>query len=83
MSVRVEYRSTKVALVEASAAAALLVIGRHLQSAPLGLSLGSVARSMIHSARCPVEIVPVRRHHRMPGSRLLRASVVAGSGPTY
>lgn len=83
VTLRAEYQSTKLALAEASRAAGLLVIGRHGGSVPLGLSLGSVARSMIHSAHCPVEIVPVRRHHRLPGSRLTQASVVAGSAPTY
>jgi hypothetical protein len=83
VTLRAEYHSTKPALVEATRAARLLVIGRHGGSAPLGLSLGSVARSMIHSAQCPVEIVPVRRHHSRAVTALMRGSVVTGTGPTY
>jgi nucleotide-binding universal stress UspA family protein len=55
---KLEYCSPAVALVQASANADLLVIGRRGAGAPFGLSLGSLARTMIRSAHCPVEVVP-------------------------
>ncbi|MGZ4436468.1 MAG: universal stress protein [Nocardioides sp.] len=61
VKVRVElrYERTGSALAELAAGADLLVLGRRGRGAPLGLSLGSVARAMIRSEVCPVEIVPV------------------------
>ncbi len=52
------FEPTAEALVEASRSADLLVLGRRGHGAPFGLSLGSVARSMISHAACPVMVVP-------------------------
>lgn len=50
--------STPGVLVEASAHTDLLVLGRGRRSLGFGPSLGRVAHSLIHHARCPVGIVP-------------------------
>ncbi|MBP0449028.1 universal stress protein [Kitasatospora sp. RG8] len=50
--------SAAAALVETSAAAGLVVIGRRLRRSPLGAHLGSVAHAAIHHVRCPVAVVP-------------------------
>ncbi|WP_406209274.1 universal stress protein [Kitasatospora sp. NBC_01560] len=47
-------------VVEASAAASLVVLGRHGRRLPLGPHLGPVAHAAIHHVRCPVAIVPHR-----------------------
>lgn len=49
------------ALVGATEGADLVVVGRRGHGAPLGVYLGSLARTLIREARCPVEIAP---HHR-------------------
>jgi nucleotide-binding universal stress UspA family protein len=46
-------------LVEHSAQSDLLVLGRHSHHRPLPDRLGSVARTLIREARCPVMVVPV------------------------
>jgi nucleotide-binding universal stress UspA family protein len=49
------------ALVEESRNAALLVVGRHRHTIPLGPHLGSVARAALRHGTCPVMVVdPVR-----------------------
>ncbi len=53
------FEPTAEALVEASRSADLLVAGRRGHGAPFGLSLGSIARSLINHSGCPVQIVPV------------------------
>ncbi|AUY47692.1 universal stress protein [Streptomyces sp. CB01881] len=50
--------SAAAALVDTSAAAGLVVIGRRLRRSPLGAHLGSVAHAAIHHVRCPVAVVP-------------------------
>jgi nucleotide-binding universal stress UspA family protein len=45
-------------LIQASTAAELLVVGHRAGHAVAGLTLGSVARGVLHHARCPVAIVP-------------------------
>lgn len=53
------------ALVEASGASDLLVVGRHDPVVPLGSHLGPVARGVLHEARCPVLLVDP---HDPPGA---------------
>jgi nucleotide-binding universal stress UspA family protein len=45
-------------LVEAAAAAELLVIGARHRRSPVGAHLGPVAHAVIHHVRCPVVVVP-------------------------
>lgn len=48
-------------LVDASASAALIVVGRHRHRLkPGSLLMGSVAHAVLHHAECPVAVVPVR-----------------------
>ncbi|WP_329466590.1 universal stress protein [Streptomyces sp. NBC_01431] len=48
-------------LVDASASAALIVVGRHRRRLkPSSLLMGSVAHAVLHHAQCPVAVVPVR-----------------------
>ncbi|WP_030245398.1 universal stress protein [Streptomyces sp. NRRL S-350] len=46
------------AVVDASANAALVVVGRHRRRHHLGLRLGPVAHAVIHHAQAPVAVVP-------------------------
>ncbi|MEV4561067.1 universal stress protein [Kitasatospora sp. NPDC049285] len=48
------------ALVEASAQADLVVVGRRVRGLPLRTRLGSVAHAVIHHAESPVAVVPHR-----------------------
>lgn len=54
----VRHQHPAAALVGASESAELVVLGRHGHGAPFGFYLGSVARTLLHEARCPVEVVP-------------------------
>jgi nucleotide-binding universal stress UspA family protein len=45
-------------LIQASAGAALLVVGRRVRETRLGTHLGSVAHAVLHHAPCPVAVVP-------------------------
>ncbi|MFF4183278.1 universal stress protein [Streptomyces sp. NPDC001691] len=48
-------------LVDASASAALIVVGRHRRRLkPGSLLMGSVAHAVLHHAECPVAVVPAR-----------------------
>lgn len=59
------------ALVGATEGADLIVLGRRGHGAPLGVYLGSIARTLIREARCPVEIAPHRpRHEAISRDRL-------------
>lgn len=49
----------------------LLILGRLRVRLPLPLPLGSIARTMINEAQCPVEIVP---HFAGTGAKVLRES---------
>jgi len=62
------------ALIDASASAALVVVGSHGRGATRGLVLGSVSQAVIRGARCPVAVIgpaaaPGRRpaHPPAPG----------------
>jgi nucleotide-binding universal stress UspA family protein len=56
---RLEFERVPEALHEASVNADLLVLGRHGHDAPLGLLVGSNTRTLLHTATCPVVVVPV------------------------
>lgn len=62
VEIDVRHQYTAAALVGASEGADLLVLGRHGHGAPIGIHLGSIARTLIREARCPIEIAPARRH---------------------
>lgn len=65
-------------LVNASEDADLVVVGRRGHGAPLGLYLGSLARTLIREAHCPVEIAPQHgRHQAPPEDRLLAEDEVS------
>lgn len=74
IEIDVRHQHTLPALVDASAGADLLVLGRRGRAAPLGIHLGSIARAVIREASCPVEIAPPRTSRDTPPSdRLLTA----------
>ncbi len=60
---RLEYERVPVALHEAAVHADLLILGRHGHHAPMGLLVGSNARTLLHTAPCPVMVVPVSTDH--------------------
>ncbi|MEW9510407.1 universal stress protein [Streptomyces bacillaris] len=45
-------------LVEETAEAQLMVVGRRARQAPIGTRIGSAAHAVLHHARCPVAVVP-------------------------
>ncbi|MCX4690288.1 universal stress protein [Kitasatospora purpeofusca] len=45
-------------VVEASAGAGLLVVGRRIRRSPIGAHIGPVAHAAIHHVKCPVAVVP-------------------------
>jgi nucleotide-binding universal stress UspA family protein len=71
-------------LVEASAAASLLVLARRDPTLPFGSHLGPVVRQVLRQARCPVMVVepslspPVHATDPVPDMDLPRTSVAAG-----
>jgi nucleotide-binding universal stress UspA family protein len=56
------YSVDKSALTDLAGEADLLVLGRHRHTTLLVHRLGSVAHHALHSAPCPVEIVPIVSH---------------------
>jgi nucleotide-binding universal stress UspA family protein len=60
--VRVEQGRASEVLVEASAGADLLVIGRHDPLVPIGSHIGPVARAVLRGASCPVLLTTPRPH---------------------
>lgn len=65
------------ALVGATEGADLVVVGRRGHGAPLGLYLGSVARTLIREARCPVEIAPQHMREETPPAARVSDSEVS------
>lgn len=61
-TLHLEYERVPVALHEASAGADLLILGRHGHRGPLALLIGSNTRTLLHTATCPVVVVPVHPH---------------------
>jgi nucleotide-binding universal stress UspA family protein len=62
VEVRIDARHARAAeaLVEASRTSQLVVVGRHDPVMPVGSHVGPVARSLLHSAACPVLLVDRR-----------------------
>jgi nucleotide-binding universal stress UspA family protein len=58
-TLQLEYERVPVALHEAAVDADLLILGRHGHNPPLGLLVGSNTRTLLHTATCPVVVVPV------------------------
>jgi nucleotide-binding universal stress UspA family protein len=59
VDVDVRHQDPAAALLGATEGADLLLLGRRGHGAPLGFSLGSIARALIRESRCPVEITPL------------------------
>ncbi|MFL6133587.1 MAG: universal stress protein [Nocardioidaceae bacterium] len=53
------YERVPFAVHEAARSADLLVLGRHGHHAPMGLLVGSNTRTLLRTAPCPVEVVPI------------------------
>ncbi|MFI2435868.1 universal stress protein [Streptomyces sp. NPDC018693] len=51
------------ALVDATRDAAVVIIGTHRRTGPLGPHLGTVAHTLLHRSHCPVVLVPAASHH--------------------
>jgi nucleotide-binding universal stress UspA family protein len=58
---RLDYERASIALHQAALQADLLVLGRHGHQAPMGLLVGSNTRTLVRTAPCPVEVVPVAK----------------------
>jgi nucleotide-binding universal stress UspA family protein len=61
-SVSAAYERPALALFEASGRADLVVVGRHGHRSRVHRSIGSTARAVLRSARCPVMVVPTVPH---------------------
>lgn len=59
VEVRVEHQWAPDALADLAASSALLVVGRHSHRPLFPDRIGSVARTALHRATCPVMVVPV------------------------
>ena len=53
------FERVPIALHTAALEADLLVVGRHSHVIPAGLAIGSNARTLLRTATCPVEVVPI------------------------
>jgi len=62
----VGYERVPFAIREAAGRADLLVLGRHGHRAPMGLLVGSNTRTLLRTAPCPVEVVPVATRSAEP-----------------
>lgn len=61
VEVSVQHRWPPDALVDLSTTSDLLVVGRHGRHAPLPHLLGSLARTILNAAQCPVLVVPLQQ----------------------
>jgi nucleotide-binding universal stress UspA family protein len=59
VEVEVRHQWPADALVELSTVSNLLVVGRHHHHAPAPRRIGSIARALLRTAKCPVTVVPV------------------------
>jgi len=53
------YERVPFAVHEAARGADLLILGRHGHHVPMGLLVGSNTRTLLRTAPCPVEVVPI------------------------
>lgn len=89
VEVELRYQRTADALVHASTVADLLVVGRHGHGDGIAgrttLSLGSLARTVLHHAHCPVEVAPHHEdlHRETATQRTRRARPDVLSAPLY
>jgi nucleotide-binding universal stress UspA family protein len=61
VEVEVRYQRPVEALVESAARSSLVIVGRHGQDARLPHTVGSLARTLVAQAACPVMVVPLPR----------------------
>lgn len=61
VNLRIEHASPGPLLVEVSTGACLLVVGSRRRTGVRRLLLGSVSAAVLHTAHCPVAVVPVQR----------------------
>lgn len=67
VEIRVAHGDAAQELVSASASADLLVMVRRAHGVPAAMHLGGVARAVLRSAHCPVEVVPPGGVTAVPG----------------
>ncbi|MEV8312269.1 universal stress protein [Streptomyces flavidovirens] len=60
VNLRMDHASPAPLLVEASTGACLLVVGSHRRTGVRRFLLGSVSAEVLHTAHCPVAVVPVQ-----------------------
>jgi nucleotide-binding universal stress UspA family protein len=58
-TLRLEFERVTVALHAAAVNADLLILGRHGHNPLTALLIGSNTRTLVHTATCPVVVVPV------------------------
>jgi nucleotide-binding universal stress UspA family protein len=61
VNLRIDQASPTPLLVEASTRACLLVVGSHRRTGVRRFLLGSVSAEVLHTAHCPVAVIPVQR----------------------
>lgn len=61
VNVRIDHASSGPLLAEASTRACLLHVGSHRRTGVRRFPLGSVSAEVLHTAHCPVAVIPVQR----------------------